>query len=312
MVTETKEKKNLKLGNWQVFLLEKLNQLYTKGDLCDVTLKFGDNTSIKAHKLVLSACTNFFDHLPATSPGIVLHMPKSMKEQHVRSIINFMYTGKLEYMSEDHKSVLSAAKQLGMTVLTELLQVQFRDCEATVLANFLIHFVHQVITDERWPTTPVFIVNVRSSIFKKTNPLTDYIFAHNVLAIHRTQFTMNFSCCVTFRPQKSYYTTHFTLGGITALMFFRCNKRTHLQPTKKPDKTPSYKKYIQKHALSAATAPPPQVSKVENSNPSLPTPPPSQEEAASPSLLLPGKKLPFWKKRSAVQLPDEFYRNVNK
>ncbi|KAG8328787.1 hypothetical protein J6590_101672 [Homalodisca vitripennis] len=40
---------------------------------------------------------------------------------------------------------------------------KFRDCEATVLANFLIHFVHQVITDERWPTTPVFIVNnVRS------------------------------------------------------------------------------------------------------------------------------------------------------
>uniref|UniRef100_A0A1B6FIY5 BTB domain-containing protein n=1 Tax=Cuerna arida TaxID=1464854 RepID=A0A1B6FIY5_9HEMI len=209
MVTEPKEKKNLKLGNWQVFLLDKLNQLYTKGELCDVTLKFSDNTSIKAHKLVLSACTNFFDHLPATSPGIVLHMPKSMKEQHVRSIINFMYTGKLEYMSEEHKSVLSAAKQLGMTVLTELLQVQ-------------------------------------------------------------------------------------------------------LQPTKKPDKTPSYKKYIQKHTLSSASDLPPQGSKVENSNQPPPTPPPSQEETTSPSLLLPGKKLPFWKKRSAIQLPEEFYRNVNK
>ncbi|KAG8308489.1 hypothetical protein J6590_002579 [Homalodisca vitripennis] len=44
---------------------------------------------------------------------------------------------------------------------------KFRDCEATVLANFLIHFVHQVITDERWPTTPVFIVNFEEcALFK--------------------------------------------------------------------------------------------------------------------------------------------------
>uniref|UniRef100_A0A1B6LEF7 BTB domain-containing protein n=1 Tax=Graphocephala atropunctata TaxID=36148 RepID=A0A1B6LEF7_9HEMI len=213
MVTETKEKKNVKLGNWQVFLLERLNQLYSKGDMCDVTLKFCDNTSIKAHKLVLSACTNFFENLPSTSQGVVLHMPQTMKESHVRSIVNFMYTGKLEYMSEDHQSVLLAAKHLGMNVLTELLQVK-------------------------------------------------------------------------------------------------------LQPSKKPDKIASYKKYIQKHNLTPVTAPPtpPQPPRVEPtlSTPTSPTPPPPPQVEGSPGLSLPGKKLPFWRKRSVVQLPEEFYRTVNK
>lgn len=49
MVTETKDngKKILKLGNWQVFLLGKLHDLYLKNEQCNITLKFDSGESIQ-------------------------------------------------------------------------------------------------------------------------------------------------------------------------------------------------------------------------------------------------------------------------
>ncbi|KAG8280869.1 hypothetical protein J6590_071361 [Homalodisca vitripennis] len=71
----------------------------------------------------------------------------------------------------DDESFLVICETISHRLLRKMIR-KFRDCEATVLANFLIHFVHQVITDERWPTTPVFIVNQKNAQSHDALPCT--------------------------------------------------------------------------------------------------------------------------------------------
>ncbi|KAG8251100.1 hypothetical protein J6590_087228 [Homalodisca vitripennis] len=67
-------------------------------------------------------------------------------------------------MSEDHDACFESLVVVILVKGFRKMIRKFRDCEATVLANILIHFVQKVITDERWPTTPVFIVNVTQDV----------------------------------------------------------------------------------------------------------------------------------------------------
>jgi BTB/POZ domain len=45
------------VDNWGTFFLQKLQNFFNKTDYCDLTLQFMDNSQLKVHRLVLSACT---------------------------------------------------------------------------------------------------------------------------------------------------------------------------------------------------------------------------------------------------------------
>lgn len=47
----------VKVDNWGTFFLQKLQNFFNKTDYCDLTLQFLDNSQLKVHRLVLSACT---------------------------------------------------------------------------------------------------------------------------------------------------------------------------------------------------------------------------------------------------------------
>lgn len=47
----------MKVDNWGTFFLQKLQNFFNKTDYCDLTLQFMDNSQLKVHRLVLSACT---------------------------------------------------------------------------------------------------------------------------------------------------------------------------------------------------------------------------------------------------------------
>lgn len=61
--------------------------------IVDVTLAC-DGSSIKAHKIVLSACSNYFKELflanPCKHPIVIL---KDIKINEMRAIVDFMYKG---------------------------------------------------------------------------------------------------------------------------------------------------------------------------------------------------------------------------
>lgn len=118
--------RHLKIDNWGIFVLQKLESFYTRGDLCDLTLRFNDGKEIAVHKALLMGCTDYFKCLPTSSSGRVLQMPDTLKHEYVLPIINFMYSGKLEYKPEVHTALYDAAKALNMTVLAKLFDAQLK------------------------------------------------------------------------------------------------------------------------------------------------------------------------------------------
>ncbi|XP_014281448.1 centrosome-associated zinc finger protein Cp190 [Halyomorpha halys] len=111
--------KQLKVDNWGTFFMQRLQLLFAKGDSCDLTLKFVTGQELKVHSLVLRTCTSHFDSLPKVDNKISL--PESLSYNAVFPIINFMYSGKLEFKLELHTQLLAVVKILNITILSKLL-----------------------------------------------------------------------------------------------------------------------------------------------------------------------------------------------
>ncbi|RZF38297.1 hypothetical protein LSTR_LSTR007895 [Laodelphax striatellus] len=101
------EKKQLKVDNWGSFFLHRLFLLYEKGEKCDGTLLFKDGHSIK----------HLWTNDTFTLPPVLGHGA-------VLPIVNFMYTGFLNFNAEIHHAVFTAAKFLNVTILMKLLHAQ--------------------------------------------------------------------------------------------------------------------------------------------------------------------------------------------
>ncbi|ALC45665.1 Cp190 [Drosophila busckii] len=125
------EVKSVKVDNWGVFFLQKLQNFFNKTDYCDLTLQFRDNSQLKVHRLVLSACTDYFNVLEQTCETIddALIMPAEFQADVVVPIVNFMYTGTLEFELKMYGKLLRTAKEMNMTVLLKLLEAHRRTME---------------------------------------------------------------------------------------------------------------------------------------------------------------------------------------
>ncbi|XP_063695665.1 centrosome-associated zinc finger protein Cp190 [Culicoides brevitarsis] len=118
------ETKSVKVDNWGVFFLQKLQNFFNRTDYCDLTLQFNDNSQLKVHRLVLSACTDYFNLLEQQCEMIddILIMPDELQADVVLPIVNFMYTGSLEFQYNMFDKLLKTAKDMNMTVLLKLLE----------------------------------------------------------------------------------------------------------------------------------------------------------------------------------------------
>lgn len=125
------EIKSVKVDNWGVFFLQKLQNFFNKTDYCDLTLQFRDNSQLKVHRLVLSACTDYFNVLEQTCEMLddALIMPNELQADVVVPIVNFMYTGTLEFELKMYGKLLRTAKDMNMTVLLKLLEAHRRTME---------------------------------------------------------------------------------------------------------------------------------------------------------------------------------------
>lgn len=118
--------KQVKVDNWGVYFLQRLKHFFNNTDYCDLTLQFRDYAQLKVHRLVLSACTKYFELLEQTCEVYddCLIMPDDLQADVVVPIINFMYTGQLEYNYSLFDRLYSTAQIMNMTVLTKLLDAQ--------------------------------------------------------------------------------------------------------------------------------------------------------------------------------------------
>ncbi|XP_058822537.1 centrosome-associated zinc finger protein CP190 [Topomyia yanbarensis] len=123
-MTRITETKSVKVDNWGVFFLQKLQNFFNKTDHCDLTLQFNDNSQLKVHRLVLSACTDYFNMLENTCEMYddTLIMPLDLQADVIVPIVNFMYTGTLEFQYNMYDKLLKTARDMNMTVLLKLLE----------------------------------------------------------------------------------------------------------------------------------------------------------------------------------------------
>ncbi|KAK8767633.1 hypothetical protein V5799_005585, partial [Amblyomma americanum] len=109
----------LKWNNHQSNMLAVFYQMLSNEALVDVTLAC-EGLSLKAHKMVLSACSPFFQALfaenPCKHPIVIL---KDMRYTDLRAIVEFMYRGEVDVSQDDLMALLKTAETLKVKGLVE-------------------------------------------------------------------------------------------------------------------------------------------------------------------------------------------------
>ncbi|KAJ8961952.1 hypothetical protein NQ314_005854 [Rhamnusium bicolor] len=119
--------KQVRVDNWGIFFLQRLQMFFSKTDYCDLTLQFEGNVQLKVHRLVMNACTEYFTFLEQTCPALeesTIMMPADLQADVIVPIVNFMYTGMLEFHMTIFEKLYKAAELMNITVLTKLLDAQ--------------------------------------------------------------------------------------------------------------------------------------------------------------------------------------------
>jgi len=94
---------------------------------------------------------------------------------------------------------------------------------ASICANFSFNFLKKFVRDQRWPTAPLFVVNISHSFGQFTAPLRSILPIHNVTINSNNlfaNFCWTFKCCF----EKSYDGTHLAFIGTLD----RCRQFKHV------------------------------------------------------------------------------------
>lgn len=103
---------HLKWNNHLQNLSQLFTAIYTSSALADVTLSCRDG-AIRAHKLVLSACSPYFEQIfrdnPCKHPVIIL---KGIPYAEINLLVEFMYKGSVDVQEIDLQSLMHTASEL--------------------------------------------------------------------------------------------------------------------------------------------------------------------------------------------------------
>ena len=123
----TTEKLCLQWNDFQDVVQVSFRELRTNNDFTDVTLACEDQ-SIKAHKVVLSACSPFFKKLLKTHshPQPLIYM-KGIKSRSLTAIIDFLYLGEANVVQEELDNFLALAEELQLKGLGNNAEEKFAE-----------------------------------------------------------------------------------------------------------------------------------------------------------------------------------------
>ncbi|KAJ1521293.1 hypothetical protein ONE63_002971 [Megalurothrips usitatus] len=115
----TSQQFSLRWNNYLRHITSAFESLRTDLDLVDVTLSC-EGKKIKAHKMLLSACSSYFKDLfkenPCQHPVIVF---RNVKFVDLEALIDFMYQGEVNVVQEQLASFLTTAELLAVEGLTD-------------------------------------------------------------------------------------------------------------------------------------------------------------------------------------------------
>ena len=111
------EKFCLKWNDFQKNVTSSFREI--REDFCDVTLAGEGKQTIRAHKVILAASSNFFRDILKENqhPHPLLYL-RGIKASHLASVVDFMYHGEVNIFQEDLDDFLSVAEELQLKGLT--------------------------------------------------------------------------------------------------------------------------------------------------------------------------------------------------
>ena len=105
------ERYNINWDSYPTHLQEMLIDMKNTDELTDVTLVCDDKKLIKAHKIILSACSKVFKHILSSMPQqntvIYLH---GIQHTEVESLLDYMYLGTATLQHERMNTFLNIAR----------------------------------------------------------------------------------------------------------------------------------------------------------------------------------------------------------
>lgn len=123
----------LRWNNFRSNLQQTFLSLFEKQSFVDVTISC-DEKSIKAHRLVLSACSPYFQSILKDSdcahPVIIL---QGVKWTELKAVVDFMYKGEINVSQDELAGLLRVAESLKVRGLTEVCEGE--DGEATISSS---------------------------------------------------------------------------------------------------------------------------------------------------------------------------------
>lgn len=103
---------HLRWNNHLQNLQSLFENLYSEQSLVDVTISCSDGL-LYAHKLVLSACSPYFENIfkanPCKHPILIL---RGIKHHDMQTLLEYMYVGSVDVVEEDLEMLLSVATEL--------------------------------------------------------------------------------------------------------------------------------------------------------------------------------------------------------
>ncbi|KAK9509507.1 hypothetical protein O3M35_006812 [Rhynocoris fuscipes] len=127
-MSDTQQQFCLRWHNYQNSLLSSLPQLLDWDDLTDVTLYAG-GCSIKAHRIVLSACSQYFKSIfkelqPMQHPVIVV---PGAEFSDLSALVTFMYNGEVNIYQQQLPSLIALADTLHIKGLAQFTSGKYED-----------------------------------------------------------------------------------------------------------------------------------------------------------------------------------------
>ncbi|CAH1727174.1 unnamed protein product [Chironomus riparius] len=112
---------SLRWNNYQNNLTDMFHELLNSEKFVDVTLACEHN-SLKAHKVVLSACSSYFQKVLSENPckHPVIIMPPEVAFADLQFIIEFVYRGEIDVSEAELQSLIRTAEQLKIKGLCEI------------------------------------------------------------------------------------------------------------------------------------------------------------------------------------------------
>lgn len=111
----------LRWNNYQTNLTCSFDQLLQSELLVDVTLACADGQFMKAHRMVLSACSPYFQTLfsdnPCKHPIVIL---KDIGWNELKAVVEFMYKGEINVCQEQIEPLLKVAESLKIRGLADV------------------------------------------------------------------------------------------------------------------------------------------------------------------------------------------------